>query len=242
MVARRVVGEPVQYVIGRWQFLGHDLFVDRRVLVPRPETELVALAALEAVEHLGARRGRNDPWSAAATSFAVADLGTGSGALAIALAAELPEAEVWATDISDAALAVARANFAGSGSFSARIRVASGSWFDALPTRLRGTLRLVVSNPPYIAEHEVAELPREIVDWEPTDALVSGPTGTEALEAIIDTAGDWLDPSGGVLVTELAPHQAAAMQARAEGAGFADVELRPDLNGHRRVLIARRVG
>src|SRR4029453_17430302 len=71
MVARRVVGEPVQYVIGRWQFLGHDLFVDRRVLVPRPETELVALAALEAVEHLGARRGRNDPWSAAATSFAV---------------------------------------------------------------------------------------------------------------------------------------------------------------------------
>jgi release factor glutamine methyltransferase len=239
MVARRVAGEPVQYVIGRWEFLGHDLFVDRRVLVPRPETEVVAELALEEVGRLGERRGRNEPWKGAATSFAVADLGTGSGALAIVLAAELPDAEVWATDVNADALAVARANVAGAGSVSARIRIAHGAWCDALPGTLRGSLRLIVSNPPYIAEGEMAELPREIVDWEPRDALVSGPTGTEALEVIIDSARAWLDPSAGALVTELAPHQAGSMRERALAAGFRDVMIRPDLTGRDRVLIAR---
>jgi release factor glutamine methyltransferase len=239
MVARRVAGEPVQYVIGRWEFLGHDLFVDRRVLVPRPETEMVAELALEEVERLGARRGRNDPWNAGTTNYAVADLGTGSGALAIALAAELPDAQVWATDVSPGAMAVAHANIAGAGSLSARIRLAQGSWFEALPDSLRGRLRLIVTNPPYVAEHEIAELPREVVDWEPRDALVSGPTGTEALELIIDSACDWLDPSAGSLVTELAPHQAAAMRDRARAAGFAEVMIRTDLTGRDRVLIAR---
>ncbi len=132
--------------------------------------------------------GKHDGWLAADTAYAVADLGTGSGAIALALARELPDAEVWATDASDDALAVARANVAGVGSAATRVRVANGSWFDALPDELRGTLRVVVSNPPYVAEHEVADLPLDVAEWEPRAALVSGPTGYEALEALIAEA------------------------------------------------------
>jgi release factor glutamine methyltransferase len=242
MVGRRAEGEPLQYVLGRWQFLGYDLYLDRRVLIPRPETEVVAQVALEEVERSGARRGRGNVWAGTATSFAVADLGTGSGALAIALAADLPDAEVWATDVSADALSVAGANFGGAGSVAARIRVANGSWFDALPAALRGSLRLAVSNPPYVAEHEVASLSPEIRDWEPREALVSGPRGTEAIEAIIDAACDWLDPESGVLVCELAPHQSTESVARARAAGFADVSVRRDLTRRDRVLVARLPG
>jgi release factor glutamine methyltransferase len=242
MVSRRAHGEPLQYVLGRWEFLGHDLFVDGRVLVPRPETEVVAVVALQEAERLGVRRGRNDPWRGAETVLTVADLGTGSGALAIALAAELPDAEVWATDISDDALAVARANFAGAGSLAARVRVAAGSWFDALPSHLLGKLRLIVSNPPYVAEDEVAELPPEVAEWEPRRALVSGPTGMEALAHIIERARAWLDPGGSALVTEVAPHQAAAVVRLATAAGFADVSIRKDLADRDRVLVARTNG
>jgi release factor glutamine methyltransferase len=239
MVARRARGEPLQYVLGRWQFLGHELFLDPRVLIPRPETEVVAQVALEEAERFGARRGRGDPWTGTSTSFVVADLGTGSGALAIALAADLPDAEVWATDASSDALVVARANFSGAGSPAARIRVAAGSWFDALPDHLRGSLRLVVTNPPYVAEHEVATLNEEIRDWEPRRALVGGPRGTEAINEIVDAAHQWLDADGGVLVCELAPHQSVESAHRARIAGFADVSVRPDLTGRDRVLVAR---
>jgi release factor glutamine methyltransferase len=241
MLERRVAGEPLQYVLGRWQFLGLDLLVDRRVLVPRPETELVAQTAIEEAVRLGARRGSHDPWSAGATAFTVADLGTGSGALALSLATELPDAEVWATDVSDDALAVARANLAGVGSAATRVRLSSGSWFAALPGALRGALRLVVSNPPYVAEHEVGDLPAAVADWEPRLALVSGPTGLEAIEAVVTEAPQWLEPEG-VLVVELAPHQAAPATTLAVAAGFADVSVRADLAGRDRALVARRVG
>ena len=242
MTERRARGEPLQYVLGRWQFLGLDLVVDRRVLVPRPETEVVAQVAVDEVTRTGARRGRGDPWSAGVTGYVVADLGTGSGALALALATGLPDAEVWATDVSADALAVARANFAGAGSTAVRVRAVVGSWFEALPADRRGTFRLVVSNPPYVAEHEVAGLPREVAEWEPRGALVSGPTGLEALEHLVDHALEWLDPAAGVFVTELAPHQAEAMRARASAAGFAAVSLHQDLAGRDRVLVARVTG
>jgi release factor glutamine methyltransferase len=203
---------------------------------------VVATVALEEVVRTGARRGRGDPWAGTATSYAVVDLGTGSGALALALATELPDAEVWATDVSTDALAVARANFAGAGSPAARVRAAEGSWFEALPAELRGAVRLVVSNPPYVAEHEVADLPRDVADWEPRGALVSGPTGTEELEHLVDHSREWLDPDTGVLVTELAPHQAEAMRVRAVGAGYSSVEIRRDLADRDRVLVARMAG
>jgi len=242
MLDRRVGGEPLQYVLGRWDFLGLDLLVDPRVLVPRPETEVVAQTAIDEAVRLGGRRGKHDGWLAADTGYAVADLGTGSGAIALALARELPEAEVWATDASDDALVVARANVAGVGSAATRVRVSSGSWFDALPTELRGALRVIVSNPPYVAEHEVADLPRDVAEWEPRAALVSGPSGYEALEVLIAGAPAWLDPAGAALVLELAPHQADRAHELAIEAGFVDVRVDRDLVGRARVLVARLPG
>jgi release factor glutamine methyltransferase len=239
LVERRLAGEPLQYVLGAWSFCGIDLLVDRRVLIPRPETEVVAQVAIAEVERLGERVGRADPWASALTAYAVADLGTGSGALALALAFALPEAEVWATDVDDDALAVARANVAGSGTPSARVRLAPGSWFAALPEPLRGHLRLVVANPPYLATDELKGLDPQVAEWEPVGALVSGPTGLEAHETLLAQAPEWLDP-GGTIVLEIAPHQADAVSALARAAGFVSVEVLKDLTGRERVLVARR--
>jgi release factor glutamine methyltransferase len=239
MLERRLAGEPLQYVIGHWPFRGVDLVVDRRVLIPRPETEVVAEVALAEAVRAGARRGPSDPWGAAEPTFAVADLGTGSGALALALAAELPEAEIWATDTSPGALAVASANLAGLGLAATRVRLVTGVWYEALPEALRGRLRVIVSNPPYVAEAEFGELPAEIRRHEPREALVPGAAGTEALELLVDGGRSWLEP-GGALVLELAPHQAFAVAERARRAGYSDVTVHPDLAGLSRVLVARR--
>src|SRR4029077_21008420 len=140
------------------------------------------------------------------------DLGTGSGAIALALAAALPDAEVWATDVSDDALAVAQAHLAGAGNTAARVRGAGGSWFGALPDALRGTLLLVVANPPYVAADE--DLPPVVRDWEPAGAVRSGSAELEALELLVAEAQSWLDPAG-TLVLELAPLQGEAVAARA---------------------------
>jgi release factor glutamine methyltransferase len=238
MLRRRRSGEPLQYVLGSWSFRGVDLMVDRRVLVPRPETEVTAQVAIDEAVRLGARTGRADPWRAGATTYVVADLGTGSGAIALALATELPDAEVWATDRDPDALVVARANAAGLGHAATRVRIGSGDWFGALPDDLRGRLRLVVSNPPYVAEHEFDELPPEVAGHEPRHALVSGPTGLEAIDRIAAEAATWLAMDG-VLVCELAPHQATTAVALARAAGFDEVFVRPDLAGRERVLVAR---
>ena len=232
LVDRRLAGEPLQYVLGSWSFCGIDLLVDRRVLIPRPETEVVAQVAIAEVARLGERVGRPDPWAAALTSFAVADLGTGSGALALALAFALPEAEVWATDADDDALTVARANVAGSGTPSARVRIAAGSWFAALPEELRGRLVVVVANPPYLATDELDRLPSEVADWEPVAALVSGPTGLEAFAAILAEAPEWLDARG-TIVLEIAPHQVEAVTELARAAGFAVGRGAPGSRGPR---------
>lgn len=227
LVERRLTGEPLQYVLGRWSFRGLDLLVDARVLIPRPETEVVAEVALSEALRCGG-------------PSTVADLGTGSGALALALAAELPAAEVWATDISPAALAVARANLAALGPPAAsRVHFAEGMWYEALPARLRGRLRVIVSNPPYVTEAEFAALPAEVRDHEPTGALVAGPTGRESLERLVAGGLEWLEPSG-ALVVELAPDQAEPLSALAEHTGYDGVAVHRDLAGRDRVLVARR--
>ena len=238
MVRRRVAGEPLQYVLGGWEFRGLDLFVDHRVLIPRPETEYVVEVALEEAERSGLRRSRRavarvEPEAPAA----VADIGTGSGAIALALEAELADVEVWASDVSEDALAVARANVAGCAATRVRI-AAAGVWFEPLPERLRGSLRLIVSNPPYVAEHEVAELPREVAGHEPRGALVSGPSGTEAIERLLEDALQWLAP-GASFVCEIAPHQAGTMIEHARALGYHEVMVRHDLTGRPRVLVAR---
>lgn len=226
MVARRRAGEPLQYVLGRWGFRSLDLLVDPRVLIPRPETEVVADLAIEELRRLGG----------GARPVTAADLGTGSGALALSLAAEVVTAEVWATDRSEDALAVARANLAGLGRPGSRVRLVAGSWFGALPADLRGRLDLVVSNPPYVAEGE--PLPPGVADWEPQEALVAGPRGDEAALAILAEAAAWLTRPA-ALVLELAPTQATSLASAATSAGAAEVRVRPDLSGRERVLVAR---
>jgi release factor glutamine methyltransferase len=222
MVARRLPGEPLQYVVGAWGFRHLELLVDRRVLIPRPETEILVEHALGEIDHLGAAR--------------VVDLGTGSGAIALSLAVERTSIEVWATDASADALDAARANLAGLGRPATRVRLAEGSWFDALPVELAGRLDVVVSNPPYVAAGD--ELPAVVADWEPEQALIAGPRGTEVLELLIDEAPTWLATEGAV-VLELAPWQAEPMADRARARGYVDVRIEPDLAGRDRVLIAR---
>ena len=226
LVERRTGGEPLQYVLGRWSFRGLDLAVDRRVLIPRPETEVVAGVALAEARRQGG-------------PCVVADLGTGSGAIGLALAAELPAAEVWATDVSPAALVVARANLSAVGPGASRVHLAEGMWYEALPARLRGRLRVIVSNPPYVTEAEFAGLPPEVRDHEPPGGLVAGPTGRECLEHLVAGGLDWLEPAG-ALVLELAPDQAAPLRVTAAAAGYADVAVHRDLTDRDRVLVARR--
>ncbi|GAC1535662.1 MAG: peptide chain release factor N(5)-glutamine methyltransferase [Acidimicrobiales bacterium] len=229
LVGRRLAGEPLQYVLGRWAFRSLDLFVDRRVLIPRPETEQVVEWAFTELAHvLVSRPARHRPL--------VADLGTGSGAIALSVASETG-AEVWATDASVDALDVARANLAGIGTFAAtRVRMVSGWWWDALPASLRGRLDLVVSNPPYVGTGE--ELPHEVAAFEPAIALRSGTDGLDAIRVILGSAGEWLAPSG-VVVVEMAPSQVASGCELALDGGARQVEVRSDLTGRDRAVVAR---
>jgi release factor glutamine methyltransferase len=225
MLDRRVAGEPLQYVLGQWSFRRLDIMVDRRVLIPRPETEQVVDVALGELTRLAAER------------VTVADLGTGSGVIALSIALEVPGATVFATDRSPDALAVARANLTGLGMRGAsRVRMFEGEWFDALPGEHRGGLDLVVTNPPYVAAGE--DLPKEVAAWEPAEALIAGPTGLEAIERIVTEAPAWLARPG-ALVAELAPHQADAALAMARAAGFDDARVEPDLSGRPRALVGR---
>jgi release factor glutamine methyltransferase len=228
MVERRRGGEPLQYVLGLWSFRRLELVVDRRVLIPRPETEMVVEVALEELRALASVR-----------PLAV-DLGTGSGAIAISLALEMPRARVWGTDRSEDALAVARANLSGMGtSVATRVRLSAGDWFSALPPNLRGEFDVIVAKPPYVGADEV--LPAEVADWEPAGALVAGPTGLEAVADILAGAPAWLRRPGAVVV-EIAPHQAGIAVELAEAAGFDEVVVRPDLAGRARALVGRVVG
>jgi release factor glutamine methyltransferase len=169
----------------------------------------------------------------------VVDLGTGSGAIALSLAAEGTPGAVWATDVCPEALAIARANLVGlGGSRAAKVRLVEGSWWDALPASLRGQVSLVISNPPYVTTAEMASLPAVVSDWEPALALDGGPMGLDAIAVIVSEAPGWLARPG-VLVVELAPDQAAEAAALARRAGFDDVGVVPDLTGRDRALVAR---
>ncbi len=225
MVARYRTGEPLQYVLGEWNFRRLTLAVDRRVLIPRPETELVAETAIELAARFGPTR-------------TVADLGTGSGAIGLSMAFELPRqgTVVWITDVSVDAIDVARANLAGIGPAAANVRVAHGSWFDALPDDTR--FDLIVSNPPYVAVGS-PDLEPGVGEWEPSSALFAGSDGLDDIRTIAAGAPDRLPP-GGVLVLEIGADQGRAVDDILCRAGFVDVEVRRDLSGRDRIAVARR--
>jgi release factor glutamine methyltransferase len=242
---RRAGGEPLQYVLGHWPFREIDLTVDQRVLVPRPETEyLVEIALGELRRTVGRSPDRGDR--------ICVDLGTGSGAIALSLAIEGADdvdgaLEVWATDRSADALAVARANLsalASSNGAGTRVSFASGWWFEALPEALAGSVDLIASNPPYVAQSEFDALDATVREWEPFEALVAGAgsdgtPGLAEIEAIVRAAPDWLHEAGS-LVVELGPHQADAAVATARLSGFTDATVVRDLAGIERILVARR--
>ena len=227
MVERRLAGEPLQYVLGRWGFRTLDLFIDRRVLIPRPETEMVAGLAIDRLRSMRSE-GIDQP-------IAV-DLGTGSGAIGLSLAVEVERSQVWITDASSEALTVARSNLAGLGRAATRVQIAEGSWFEALPLELGGSIDVIVSNPPYVAlNDEVEDIVRE---WEPLSALFAGDDGLDDIRVIVDGAVSWLRP-GGTLIVEMSPAQVPFVCELALVAGFVAADGVVDLAGRPRAVVAR---
>jgi len=219
LIARRAKREPVAYILGRWGFRGLDVDVDRRVLVPRPETELVVDRCLALLE--------------GAAGPAVLDVGTGSGAIALALASEVPGAAVCGCDLSEDALEVARANGVRLG---LDVEWVASDLVDGLGAR---RFDLVVSNPPYVAAAEIDGLEPEVRDWEPRGATVAGETGLEVVERLVAAAPGALEP-GGALVLEVGAGQAGAASALMDAAGFGGVERERDHAGIERIVSGRR--
>ncbi len=211
--ARRLAGEPLQYLLGTWAFRTLELHVDPRALIPRPETEVVAGLAMEEVRRVAA---------GSAAAPVVADLGTGTGAIALSVAVELapalPGLSVVATDADPAALALAGENLArlsrSDPRAAAAVSLAPGDWYGALDPGLAGALAVVAG------------------------LSADGTPGLAAVEAVLGGARDWLAP-GGAVVVELAPHQAPAAAGLAERLGFAEVVVAPDLTGRDRAVLAR---
>jgi release factor glutamine methyltransferase len=216
MVRRRVRREPLAYILGWKGFRRIELKVDRRVLIPRPETELLVEMSLE----LRPRK--------------VLDVGTGSGAVALAIADELPQAEVSATDTDQQALELAQAN-AEALELSGRVRFLPGT----IPEGER--FDLVLANLPYVSETEWEKLMPEIREWEPKQALVSGPTGLEALEELIAAvAREGTLEAGGTLALEIGAGESEPVRELLAAGGFESVETRADLAGIERVAAGRR--
>lgn len=221
LLERRAAREPVAYITGRKAFYGLELEVDRRVLIPRPETEQVVEAAVT--------------WAKEQGAASAADIGTGSGAIALALAAALPRLRVYAVERSSEALEVARQNAHRLG-LADRVAFLEGDLTRPLPL----PVDLIAANLPYVASGEIDGLPPEIRRYEPLGGLVAGPRGTEVIEALLEEAAERLRP-GGALFVEIDASQAEVLAAAARRAfPGARVEVRPDLAGLPRVLCALR--
>jgi release factor glutamine methyltransferase len=211
MVRRRLRREPVAYIVGRRGFRQLDLVVDRRVLIPRPETELLVELALE----LQPRR--------------VLDVGTGSGAIALAIAAELPGCEVLASDTSSRALEVARTNAERLG-LAGRVELIG----EPVPAAV-GELDLIVANLPYVSEVDWDGLEPEVTQWEPREALLAGPDGLDVFRSAIPALA-----AGPMVALEVGEGQAAAVGELLHGVGFDSIETRADLAGIERIVVGRR--
>lgn len=216
MVRRRVRREPVAYILGRKGFRRIEVLVDRRVLIPRPETELLVDVALEL------------------QPATVVDVGTGSGAIALAVANELPEAKVAAIDTSFDALRVAQSNVD---------RLGCGHQVDVISAGIASLPRmdafdLLVANLPYVSEEEWNALGPEIREYEPREALVPGPSGYEAIDLLVETVAA-LAKRPRAIALEIGADQAEVVSRLIREAGFGQVETRRDLAGHDRVVIGR---
>lgn len=227
LVKRRAEGTPVAYLVGKREFYSLSLRVTPDVLIPRPETEFVVIAALDEIKRLGPDK-----------ELQVVDVGTGSGAIAVAIAKHAPAVHVFAIDISSKALEVANGNAASLG-VADRIDFITSDLLAALPAGEQ--FDIIVSNPPYIGEQELPNLAREVKDHEPRLALIAGPTGLEVIARLIPQAAA-RSRSGGLLILEISPmierrvHELIAADGRFEQA----VTVK-DLSGLARVVKARRL-
>lgn len=222
MIARRARLEPLQYITGVQSFRRLEVEVGPGVLVPRPETEVVVGRALELVSYV--------------TRPNVVEVGTGSGAIALSIAAERPDCRVWATEISRDALHWARRN---ESSFSLpNLTVVEGDFFAPLPPEIRGSVDLVIANPPYLSESEILQAPADVRDHEPRVATVSGVHGDEHSGVIAEEAFEWLR-SGGYLVLETSPTIAERVK-QLLSERYGEVRVGRDLGGLLRVAEARR--
>jgi release factor glutamine methyltransferase len=221
VVRRRGLREPLQYIIGETEFHGLKLKVDRRALIPRPETELL----VELVAEMWTEPPKQ-----------ILDLGTGTGAIALALLKLAPASQATAVDQSAEALELARENVTASG-YSERTRLVQSDWFAAIDPAER--FDVIVANPPYLSAEETGQTAPEVRNFEPHAALSAGENGLAALRHIIATAPAYL-ADGGVLALETGIAQHVELQRIAANAGFGRIESRQDLTGRDRYIFARR--
>jgi release factor glutamine methyltransferase len=219
LAGRRASGEPLQYVTGVAGFRRLELAVGPGVLIPRPETEIVAEQAMHRLPSGGT----------------IVDVGTGSGAIALSIADERPDARVYATEMSGAALRWARRNCA---NLQLSIELVHGALFDGLPRDLAGKVDVVVSNPPYVAVGDADTLPPEVVDHEPEEGLFAGTEGLHVISDITERGRGWLR-TGGWLVVEMGSDQSDAVLRLLTDAGYEEAAAHPDLTGHLRVAEGR---
>jgi len=242
LIARRANGEPTQHLTGKQEFWGLEFEVTPDVLIPRPETEHLIEVALDRLAVRELRAGRRQTLTG--EGLQIADIGTGSGCIAIALAKELPTAVIYASDISNAALAVARRN-ANHHAVADRIRFIECNLLDALSDSPLATRHspllfdLIASNPPYIGRREAATLMREVRDHEPEIALCGGEEGYELYAGLIARAATHLKPAG-IFVLELGHNSLPAVQPLLEAPAWTKVAVTNDLAGIPRVLAAER--
>jgi release factor glutamine methyltransferase len=250
LVKRRSRREPLQHIVGSTSFCGLEMTVDRRALVPRPETEILAELGWQFLLESTLQRAPEQPEGWTPTAF---DLGTGSGCLAIALAVKCPAARVWAGDISPEALELAKQN-AARNNVAARIEFFPGDGFTALPevaqasclsgsnTDRTGKLPvplfdLIISNPPYIPSAEIAALQPEVRDYDPRRALDGGPDGLDFFRRLASEAGGFLKPGGRVMV-EFGDGQAGALRTIFESQKWIVEAVKEDYSHRARILIA----
>ena len=220
--AKRLQGEPVAYLIGKRGFHNIELYVAPGVLIPRPETELLVEIGLQEIKRL------NTPTS-------ILDLGTGSGAIALAIASDAPQASITATDQSAEALEIAKTN-AKQLNIADRVQFFQGSWYEALETG--ASFDVILSNPPYIASHD-SHLNQGDLRFEPLSALTDHDTGLSCLETIISGAQKHLKPNG-LIAVEHGFDQSEAVVSLMKLAGLRDIQTHLDLGGHYRVASARK--